>query len=61
MTSWGALFAFAVLRLGLSPAAFWALSIVEWRALAKAGAPVPQAMNREGLMALIKQYGGENA
>ena len=53
------MFAFAVLRLGLSPGAFWALSLMEWRALVAAIAP--QAMTRDGLAALINSHGGANA
>lgn len=30
---WAACLSFAVLRLGLTPDAFWALSVLEWRAL----------------------------
>ncbi|MGE3142553.1 MAG: phage tail assembly chaperone [Hyphomonadaceae bacterium] len=37
-TPWPALLAQA-LRLGLAPAAFWRLSLLEWRALTRQGAP----------------------
>lgn len=33
---WQTWFALGVLRFGLSPAAFWSLSVSEWRALLKA-------------------------
>jgi hypothetical protein len=50
---------FAVIRLGLSPDAFWALSAAEWRALINAAAP-GETMTREALAALIDRYGGTN-
>ena len=53
------MFSFSVLRLGLSPDAFWRLSVSEWRALMEKTAP--QAMTRDGLRDLMKNYGGENA
>ncbi|PQA87244.1 phage tail assembly chaperone [Hyphococcus luteus] len=53
------MFAFAVLRLGLSPADFWTLSAAEWRALLDAAAP--QAMTRDALSALMKTHGGGDA
>lgn len=53
------MFCFAVLRLGLSPQEFWALSAAEWNALIATAAP--PAMTRDALAALVKQYGGENA
>ena len=51
--------AFAVLRLGLSPKDFWALSAAEWSALAETAAP--QGMTRDALQSLIEHYGGANA
>ncbi len=51
--------AFAVLRLGLSPDAFWTLPACEWRALV--AAVTPQAMSRDGLSELMQTYGGNNA
>lgn len=53
--------AFAVLRFGLRPQDFWALSAGEWRALMEAVSPQGEAMNRETLTALVKQYGDGNA
>ncbi len=49
------MFVFAVARLGLAPADFWALSVAEWRALVLALAP-RGVMGRADLDALIKQY-----
>ncbi len=55
------MFCFAVLRLGLRPVDFWTLSAAEWRALIVAAAP-GEAMTRDGLAALMRQYeGGGNA
>lgn len=51
--------AFAVLRLGLRPEDFWALSAAEWRALVDAVSP--QGMTRDALTALIERYGGKHA
>ncbi len=55
------MFSFAILRLGLAPEAFWALSAAEWRALLDAVLPQGEAMTRDALKALIKQYGGGDA
>ncbi len=55
------MFLFAVLRLGLSPPAFWALSVSEWRALLEAAAPQSEAMTRDALMQLINNHGSQNA
>jgi len=52
---------FAVLRLGLSPDAFWALSAPEWRALVEAAAPQNQTMTRDALLELITKHGKANA
>jgi len=41
-------------RLGVAPAAFWRLSLVEWRALAGGSAGV--ALSRTGLDALMRQH-----
>lgn len=43
----------AVLALGLSPDAFWALTLAEWRFLAP---EAPSVLSRAGLEALIAQY-----
>ena len=53
------MFCFAVLRLGLSPQEFWALSVAEWSALAETAAP--PGMTRDALKALIERYGGGDA
>jgi hypothetical protein len=52
---WQAWFAFAVLRLGLRPADFWALSLSEWLALVRAsqGGTV-KALSRQDLEALLQ-------
>lgn len=50
-------FAYAVTTLGLSPEAFWALTLAEWRFLAP---DAPAALSRAGLEALIAQYRDEN-
>ena len=55
--SWTGLFALGVLRFGLSPYAFWALSLAEWRALCAALGPVtPPPPDRQALDALIKDF-----
>lgn len=53
---WAERFAFAVVRLGLTPEAFWALSLPEWRALTAAFAP-PAPMGRGDLDALLATHG----
>lgn len=40
-------------RLGIAPAAFWRLSLAEWRALAGTTGP---ALSRAGLEALLQRY-----
>ncbi|WP_375203776.1 phage tail assembly chaperone [Hyphococcus sp.] len=55
------MFVYAVFRLGLSPDAFWALSVVEWRALLEAAAPQSETLTREALMQLINTHGKANA
>lgn len=40
--------------LGLSPAQFWRLSLIEWRAITRPAGPPP--LNRSGLDALRKQF-----
>ena len=54
MTPWPALLRLAVLRLGLTPAAFWRLSLTEWRALTEP--EPPQALNRAELDALARAW-----
>jgi hypothetical protein len=44
---------YAVLSLGLSPEAFWALTLAEWRLLSP---DAPSALSRDGLLGLIAQY-----
>jgi len=41
-------------RLGLAPKAFWSLSLMEWHALTRPGAPRP--LNRAELNALHANY-----
>ena len=41
-------------RLGLSPVQFWALSLIEWRAITRPAGPTP--LNRSGLEALRTQF-----
>ena len=53
--AWAQRFRFAVTRLGLSPAAFWALTLAEWRALTAAAA-APPPLSREGLDALLAAH-----
>jgi uncharacterized phage protein (TIGR02216 family) len=53
MIPWRKWFAFAIATLGLSPEAFWGLTIAEWRWLApEEGA----ALDRAGLEALLALY-----
>lgn len=58
MTAWGDLMRLAALRFAIPPAAFWALSLREWRALAGQAAPV---LTRGGLDALLRAYPDEEA
>lgn len=53
---WRALFAFAVLRLGLSPGAVWALSLSEWIALVDASGFSDVGFGRADLRNLIQLY-----
>lgn len=54
------MFSFAVLRLNLSPAGFWALSAAEWRVLLSIALPVGTAMDRAALMQLMQQINGDD-
>ncbi|MEQ8435568.1 MAG: phage tail assembly chaperone [Oceanicaulis sp.] len=51
---WRSWLAAAVLRLGMTPEAFWALTLAEWRALTlAAAAPALRPMSRAELEALL--------
>jgi uncharacterized phage protein (TIGR02216 family) len=52
--AWAPLLRQAALRLGLPPAAFWRLSLKEWRALAGPAAAPP--LDRAALDALIAAF-----
>ena len=60
MSAWPALLRFAVLELGLTPEAFWRLSLAEWRALT---APPDQGLGltRSQFDALFALYPDEVA
>lgn len=51
---WASWLQAAVLRFGLTPEAFWRLSLCEWRALTRAVSGT-EPMTRAGLEALLKQ------
>lgn len=53
--NWDEMLRFAVLRLGLSPDAFWRLSLVEWRMLT-ASAEADAPLSRAGFERLAKTY-----
>ena len=53
-TPWPDLLRLAAVRFGIPPAAFWRLSLAEWRALT-AGDAAP-ALDRAGLDALLRQH-----
>lgn len=53
MIPWRQWFRFAVVSLGLSPGAFWALTLAEWRFLSP---DAPGALGREDLQKLIALY-----
>ncbi len=55
---WAAMLRVAVARFGLTPDAFWALSVNEWRALIDGASDTPLA--RAGLEALIARYAPED-
>ena len=57
--TWRAWFALAVRRFGLSPEAFWTLTLAEWRALLRACAG-PRPLDRAGLAALMAAYPDED-
>jgi uncharacterized phage protein (TIGR02216 family) len=59
---WQAWLQLAVLRFGLSPPAFWALTLTEWRALLAALAPGGgAALDRAGLERLRAAYPDERS
>jgi len=57
-TDWANALRFAVIRLGLSPEAFWRLTLLEWRVLAGAAGTGAGALNRAGLEDLLAQHPG---
>ncbi len=56
-TPWPTMLRLAVLRFGMTPEAFWRLSLSEWRALA--GGEAGETMGRAGLEALMGAYPDE--
>lgn len=57
---WQAWFAFGVVRLGLSPSDFWALSLTEWLALVRAvSEPAASPISRSDLAALMAKFPDE--
>ena len=56
---WRMMLCFAVIRLGLSPDAFWRLPVCEW--CVHLSALAPQGMTRDALADLMKTYGGDHA
>lgn len=55
MRGWAAAFRYAVRELGLSPEAFWRLSMAEWRMLTGVEAP----LKRAELAALMARFPDE--
>ncbi|MFC4724372.1 phage tail assembly chaperone [Glycocaulis abyssi] len=53
---WAACLSFAVLRLGLTPRAFWALSLAEWRALTRPVTGVSDLPDPAALRALAARF-----
>ena len=53
-TPWPDLLRMAAVRFGIPPAAFWRLSLAEWRALTAGDAP--PSLDRAGLDALLRQH-----
>ncbi len=53
---WARALRFAVLRLGIRPADFWALTLWEWRALTGGAAQPGDVLQRSGLEALLGRY-----
>lgn len=54
------MFAFAVLRLAITPADFWALSVSEWRALVTVLAPDADVMDAAALGELMQTIEEQN-
>lgn len=61
MTAWRALFAVAVLRLGIAPGDVWSLSAGEWSALAQAAGLGADALGAADLETLVQQYPDETS
>ncbi|MCA8889005.1 MAG: phage tail assembly chaperone, partial [Parvularculaceae bacterium] len=59
MIPWRDWLCFAVAGLGLSPDAFWRLTLVEWRWLVAPRLNNPPALDRAGLGLLFAQYPAE--
>ena len=53
-TPWPDLIRLAAVRFRIPPAAFWRLSLAEWRALTAGDAP--PSLDRAGLDALLRQH-----
>ena len=53
-TPWPDLLRLAAVRFGIPPAAFWRLSLAEWRALTADDAP--PMLDRAGFDALLRQH-----
>jgi len=53
MTPWPALLRLAATRFGIAPAAFWRLSLMEWRALTE---EEPAGLTRKGFDALMSAW-----
>ena len=54
---WDARLRLAAERLGVGPAAFWRLSLAEWRALS--GCDGPEPLTRARLEALVREHPDE--
>jgi uncharacterized phage protein (TIGR02216 family) len=58
VSGWPDLMRLAAVRFAVPPAAFWALSLREWRALA--GETASAALTRQGLCALMRLHPDED-
>ena len=56
MSPWPDLLRLGVLRLGLTPEAFWRLSLAEWRALTRPAPGSDKPLTRIDLEALMALY-----